>query len=64
MKLWDKGYDIDSWIETFTVGNDRQLDMQIARYDVQASMAHIRMLESIGLLTSEELPASSRASKT
>ena len=56
MKLWDKGYDIDSWIETFTVGNDRQLDMQIARYDVQASMAHIRMLESIGLLTSEELP--------
>ena len=56
MKLWDKGYDIDSWIETFTVGNDRQLDMQIARYDVEASMAHIRMLESIGLLSSEELP--------
>ena len=55
MKLWDKGYDIDSWIESFTVGNDRELDMQIARYDVQASMAHIRMLESIGLLTEEEL---------
>ncbi len=55
MKLWDKGYDIDSWIESFTVGADRQLDMQIARYDVQASMAHIRMLESIGLLTAEEL---------
>ncbi|MBQ9559040.1 MAG: argininosuccinate lyase [Bacteroidaceae bacterium] len=55
MKLWDKGYDIDSWIETFTVGNDRELDMQIARYDVEASMAHIRMLESIGLLTKDEL---------
>ena len=55
MKLWDKGYDIDSWIEQFTVGNDRQLDMQIARFDVEASMAHIRMLETIGLITSEEL---------
>ena len=55
MKLWDKGYDIDSWIESFTVGNDRQLDMQIARHDVEASMAHIRMLESIGLLTADEL---------
>lgn len=55
MKLWDKGYDIDSWIEQFTVGNDRQLDMQIARFDVEASMAHIRMLETIGLLTAEEL---------
>ena len=55
MKLWDKGYDIDSWIESFTVGDDRQLDMQIARYDVEASMAHIRMLESIGLLTADEL---------
>lgn len=55
MKLWDKGYDIDSWIESFTVGNDRQLDMLIARHDVEASMAHIRMLESIGLLTADEL---------
>ncbi len=55
MKLWDKGYDIDSWIESFTVGNDRELDMQIARYDVEGSMAHIRMLESIGLLTKDEL---------
>lgn len=55
MKLWDKGYDIDSWIESFTVGNDRQLDMLIAQYDIEASVAHIKMLESIGLLTSEEL---------
>ncbi|MDE6263655.1 MAG: argininosuccinate lyase [Paramuribaculum sp.] len=42
-------------IEEFTVGADRELDLQLARYDVQGSMAHIRMLESIGLLTSEEL---------
>ena len=55
MKLWDKGYDIDSWIESFTVGNDRQIDMLIARHDVEASMAHIKMLESIGLLTADEL---------
>ncbi|MDE5745027.1 MAG: argininosuccinate lyase [Paramuribaculum sp.] len=42
-------------IEEFTVGADRELDLQLARYDVQGSMAHIRMLESIGLLTKEEL---------
>ena len=54
-KLWDKGIDVDAAIEEYTVGNDRELDMRLARYDVQGSMAHIRMLESIGLLTSEEL---------
>ena len=54
-KLWDKGYDIDKWIESFTVGSDRELDLELARYDVQGSMAHITMLESIGLLTHEEL---------
>ena len=42
-------------MEDFTVGNDRILDMRLAKYDVQGSMAHIRMLESIGLLTAEEL---------
>ncbi|ROT18431.1 argininosuccinate lyase [Muribaculaceae bacterium Isolate-110 (HZI)] len=42
-------------IEQFTVGNDRELDLRLARYDVQGSMAHIRMLESIGLLKSDEL---------
>ena len=55
-KLWDKGYEPDKLIETFTVGNDRNLDLQLARYDVMGSMAHIRMLESIGLLGSDELP--------
>ena len=56
MKLWDKGYEPDKLIENFTVGNDRDLDLQLARYDVLGSMAHIRMLESIGLLGKDELP--------
>ncbi len=55
MKLWSKGFEPDKMIEEFTVGADRELDLQLARYDVQGSMAHIRMLESIGLLTKEEL---------
>ena len=56
MKLWDKGFEPDKMIETFTVGRDRELDLQLARYDVEGSMAHIRMLESIGLIEKEELP--------
>ena len=55
MKLWSKGFEPDKMIEQFTVGNDRNLDLQLARYDVQGSMAHIRMLESIGLLSADEL---------
>ena len=54
MKLWDKGYSIDKWIESFTVGNDRLLDLKLAKHDVQGSIAHIAMLESIGLLTTDE----------
>lgn len=54
-KLWDKGYDEDKRVDAFTVGDDRELDLQLAKYDVQGSMAHIRMLESIGLLTKDEL---------
>ena len=56
MKLWNKGFEPDKAIEEFTVGNDRELDLRLARYDVIGSMAHIRMLESIGLLGSDELP--------
>ena len=56
MKLWDKGYDVDRLIETFTVGKDRELDLELARYDVQGTLAHITMLESIGLLAKDELP--------
>ena len=56
MKLWNKGFEPDKAIEDFTVGADRELDLRLARYDVQGSMAHIRMLESIGLIESAELP--------
>lgn len=55
MKLWDKGFEPDEMIEKFTVGRDRELDLRMARYDVEGSMAHITMLESIGLLTRSEL---------
>ncbi len=53
--LWSKGIQATDLVEDFTVGNDRILDMRLARYDVIGSKAHIKMLESIGLLTSEEL---------
>ena len=55
MKLWSKGFEPDKMIEEFTVGNDRELDLRLARYDVLGSMAHIQMLESIGLLKKDEL---------
>ncbi len=55
-KLWDKGYQPDEMIERFTVGNDRQLDMKMARHDVIGSIAHVKMLESIGLIPHDELP--------
>ena len=42
MKLWDKGFSIDKKIEQFTVGNDREIDLHIAKYDVQASLAHAK----------------------
>ena len=54
-KLWDKGFEPDRMIEEYTVGQDRELDLQLARYDVEGSLAHIAMLEKIGLLTREEL---------
>ena len=55
--LWSKGADATRTVEDFTVGNDRILDLRLAKYDVQGSKAHIKMLESIGLLTAEELEA-------
>ncbi|MHB0756118.1 argininosuccinate lyase [Polaribacter sp. M15] len=55
MKLWDKGFSIDKQIENFTVGNDREIDIHIAKYDVQASLAHAIMLASIGIITADEL---------
>lgn len=55
MKLWDKGISIDKKIENFTVGNDRELDMHIAKYDITASKAHAKMLGKVEILTSEEV---------
>jgi len=55
MKLWDKNIQTDKLIEQFTVGRDRELDLLLAPYDVLGSLAHIAMLRSIGLLSSEEL---------
>jgi len=54
-KLWDKGFEIQDKIERFTVGRDREMDMYLAEADVLGSMAHITMLESIGLLQADEL---------
>ncbi len=53
--LWSKGTQATELVDAFTVGNDRVLDLRLARYDVLGSKAHIKMLESIGLLTSDEL---------
>ncbi len=54
-KLWEKNVQVDKEVDTFTVGKDREMDLYLAKYDVLGSMAHITMLESIGLLTKEEL---------
>lgn len=54
-KLWEKEIQVDKKIEDFTVGLDREMDLYLAKYDVLGSMAHITMLESVGLLTAEEL---------
>ena len=55
-KLWEKNFEVNAEIERFTVGRDREMDLYLAPYDVLGSMAHITMLESIGLIGSDELP--------
>lgn len=55
MKLWDKGLTIDKKIEHFTIGNDREIDMHIAKYDIQASLAHAKMLQKINVISTYEL---------
>ncbi|MCQ2202843.1 MAG: argininosuccinate lyase [Bacteroidales bacterium] len=55
MKLWDKGYNVDDRIDKFTVGLDRELDLHLAPFDIMGTMAHITMLESVGLLKKDEL---------
>jgi len=56
MKLWEKGIPVNKAIEEFTVGKDRELDLYLAPFDILGSMAHITMLESVGLLEKQELP--------
>ena len=54
MKLWDKGFELDKMIEKFTVGRDREFDLELAKYDVQASVAHTQMLSEIGMISQSE----------
>jgi len=54
-KLWEKGIETDAFIEKFTVGKDRELDLELAKHDVRGTIAHITMLESVGLLEKSEL---------
>lgn len=56
-KLWEKSTSVDTGVEAYTVGRDREMDLYLAPYDVLGSMAHIRMLRSINLLTADELEA-------
>ena len=56
-KLWEKSLQVNHDVETYTVGRDREMDLYLAKYDVLGSLAHIKMLESIGLLTADELSA-------
>lgn len=54
MKLWDKGISVDDFVESFTVGEDRELDMRLAKYDILGSLAHAEMLTKIGVIQDEE----------
>lgn len=55
MKLWDKGFSVDEKIDRFTVGLDREMDLHLAPFDILGTMAHITMLETVGLLEKSEL---------
>jgi len=55
MKIWQKNVDVNKFVESFTVGKDRELDLQMAKFDVLGSLAHTQMLETINLLTADEL---------
>ena len=64
MKLWDKGTETNKLIEAFTIGKDTEMDYFLAEFDVLGSLAHIKMLESIGLLTKPELTSLESELKT
>jgi argininosuccinate lyase len=57
MKLWQKNINVNKAVENFTVGNDRDFDLQLAPFDVYGNIAHAKMLASVGLLTNEESAA-------
>lgn len=57
MKIWNKGFDNAAEIDRFTVGKDREMDLLLAPYDIEGTMAHIRMLAKVGLLSVEDLDA-------
>jgi argininosuccinate lyase len=54
-KIWQKTTDVNSLVESFTVGRDREFDQQMAAFDVLGSLAHTRMLQSIGLMSEDDL---------
>lgn len=54
-KLWEKNIQVDAKVDVFTVGRDREMDLYLAKYDVLGSIAHIRMLQSVGLIEANEL---------
>ena len=56
MKLWQKSVQVNKDVESYTVGRDREMDIFLAPYDVLGSIAHVKMLESIGLIDRNELP--------
>ncbi|MEP0368310.1 MAG: argininosuccinate lyase [Cyclobacteriaceae bacterium] len=64
MKLWQKSIDVNKKIESFTVGDDRELDLMLAPFDILGSLAHIQMLESINLLEKGELEVLSKELKS
>ncbi len=63
MKIWQKNINVDKFVETFTVGNDRAMDLQLAAADVLGSLAHTKMLNTIGLLPTDDLLAVQRELK-
>ena len=63
-KLWQKVTDVNQLVDAFTVGKDRELDNQMAAFDVLGSLAHTKMLQTIGLLSSEDLALVQRELKT
>ena len=55
MKIWNKGFDNDTQIDAFTVGRDRELDLMLAPFDIEGTIAHITMLSQVGLLSADDL---------